>query len=166
MLNLMILVGISACIYIFGTALVSRLAFGKKISVYFRIAFLGIFTVPVIWFLRLSLSGELLNFLFYDAVTHLSLGVLFAHFICLPDRALTLRILVEIYETGEKGLSLQELNARFSLAQMIKSRLVQMEKGQLLQISQKGEITLLSKGLNMGKFILAGRKFFNISSAN
>lgn len=165
-LNLFYLVLFSALIYVFGTALVSRWSVARRVNVYFRIALLGFATLPLIWFCRGQLSNEFFNFILFDSILHLALGALFAQFICLPDRALTLRLLVELYESGEKGLSLSELNARFSLEKMIRSRLQQMHNGQVLEIASDGQIVLREKGLSIGNLILKGRKFFNITSAN
>lgn len=166
MRDLMVLILGSSLIYVFGTALFGQVFMLRKISVYFRIALLGIVTLPLIWLLRFYISNSYSWIYFYDSVGHLSLGVIFAQFICLPDRALTLRILVEILETQNRGLNLTDLKNRFSLSVMIQSRLLQMQKGDLLYVDQNGKIILKSKGNFIGNLVLNGRKFYNISSAN
>lgn len=164
--NLAYIVALSTLIYVFGTALLSRTTLAKKVNIYFRIAGLGFISLPAIWALRHAISADFSSYAPIDGILHLSLGALFAQFICLPDRALTLRLLVEMYDSGNQGLSLKELNMRFSLSRMIESRLIQMDRGSVLKIEDSRAITLTSKGRRIGNFVIAGRKFFNIGSAN
>lgn len=162
-----LLVFISSLVFVLGTALIGRINFFTGINVYFRIAILGFLTVPLVWSFLPKLSFELsFATTFVSGFLHLILGFLFAQFICLPDRSLTLRIVVECHEQGHQGLSLTQLSARFSLSQMINSRLTQLSDGGVLQVSSDGRISLLDKGIRLGRFILNGRRFFNIKSAN
>ncbi len=166
MITLGTIILVTCLIYVLGTAALGRLSITRSTNIYFRIAAIGIFSLPLIWFIRFNLSQPDYRFLFFDSLSHLSLGLLFAYFICLPDRALTLRLLVDVYQTGETGITLKELNSQFGLSLMIQSRLKQMQKGQILQLEPNGRIILLKKGRTIGNCILLGRKIFRISSAN
>jgi hypothetical protein len=97
---------------------------------------------------------------------HLGLGGLFFHFMTLPDRSVTLRNLVELLQSPGGALTLADLNARYSIRDMIGSRLQQLEDGDFLKIDAAGRLTLLPRGVTFGRFVTGGRKLFRIGSAN
>jgi hypothetical protein len=97
---------------------------------------------------------------------HLGLGGLFFHFMTLPDRSVTLRILVELHQSPGGALSLADLNRRYSIRDMIGSRLQQLEDGHFLKIDAAGRLTLLPRGVAFGRFVTGGRTLFRIGSAN
>jgi hypothetical protein len=102
----------------------------------------------------------------YWVLTHLALGGFLFHFMTLPDRSVTLRILVEILLAPGQALSTTALGSRYGVKIMITSRLEQLSAGQFLAIAPDGHITLTRKGLAFGRFVTAGRKLFGIASAN
>src|SRR5882672_11319509 len=63
---------------------------------------------------------------------HLALGGFLFHFITLPDRSVTLRILVELLLEPGRTLSIDELTARYGVRTMIASRLEQLQQGRCL----------------------------------
>lgn len=109
----------------------------------------------------LTLDGRL-----FLALFHLGLGGLFFHFMTLPDRSVTLRILVEIHLSPAKALSIDDLNRRYGVRDMIVSRLQQLADGQFLSIAGDGRLTLLPRGVAFGRFVTGGRRLFRIGSAN
>jgi hypothetical protein len=84
----------------------------------------------------------------------------------LPDRSVTLRILVEILLAPGQALSTAALGTRYGVRTMITSRLDQLSAGRFLEIAPDGRIVLTGKGLAFGRFVTAGRKLFGIASAN
>ena len=97
---------------------------------------------------------------------HLSLGGFLFHFMTLPDRSVTLRIFVELWLAPGRTLTLAALGSRYGVQTMVGSRLDQLEQGQFLSIRPDGIITLLPRGQRFGRFVTAGRRLFNIRSAN
>lgn len=100
------------------------------------------------------------------ALTDLAIGGLFFHFMTLPDRSVTLRILVELLLSPGRSLSFEALGARYGVHTMIGSRLRQLEAGRFIALGPDGAVTLLSRGLWFGRFVTGGRRMFRISSAN
>jgi hypothetical protein len=96
----------------------------------------------------------------------LALGGFLFHFLTLPDRSVTLRILVELLLAPGRALSLDELTARYGVRTMIASRLEQLQQGRCLSIGPDEAITLLPGGESFGRFVTAGRRLFRITSAN
>ena len=96
----------------------------------------------------------------------LALGGLFFHFMTLPDRSVTLRVLVELLLAPDESLSIGALTDRYGIRVMIESRIYQLQDGGFLRIGQDGAITLLPRGLFFGRFVTAGRALFGIESAN
>ena len=84
----------------------------------------------------------------------------------LPDRSVTLRILVELELAPGRTLTLTDLTRRYGVRTMIVSRLEQLERGQFLTIAPDGALTLLPRGVRFGRFVTGGRQLFRISSAN
>jgi hypothetical protein len=97
---------------------------------------------------------------------HLALGGFLFHFMTLPDRSVTLRILVEVLRSPGQALSLSALGARYGVKTMISSRLDQLSAGGFIEVSGDGRITLTTKGLAFGRFVSSGRRLFGIASAN
>ena len=102
----------------------------------------------------------------YLALTHLALGGFLFHFMTLPDRSVTLRILVEVLLSPGRALSMRDLSARYGVRTMIGSRLEQLQTGACLSIDTDGAIGLLPRGQRFGRMVTAGRRLFNITSAN
>ena len=99
-------------------------------------------------------------------LTHLALGGFLFHFLTLPDRSVTLRILVELLLAPDRALSLGDLAARYGVRTMIGSRLEQLRDGGCLSIAADGAIALLPRGRSFGRAVTAGRRVFRITSAN
>ena len=97
---------------------------------------------------------------------HLALGGFFFHFMTLPDRSVTLRILVELLVAPGQALTADALGRRYGVRTMIVSRLAQLSAGRFLAIDQDGRIALTRKGVWFGRFVTSGRKLFRIASAN
>ena len=102
----------------------------------------------------------------YFVLTHLALGGFLFHFMTLPDRSVTLRILVEVLLAPGHVLSTQALSSRYGVKTMITSRLDQLSEARFVEISDDRRITLTGKGRAFGRFVTAGRKLFGIASAN
>ena len=100
------------------------------------------------------------------ALTHLAAGGFLFHFMTLPDRSVTLRILVELLLAPGRTLSMRDLSARYGVRTMIGSRLDQLRDGDCLTTSPDGTITLLPRGRRLGRLVTAGRRLFRITSAN
>lgn len=109
----------------------------------------------------LSLDGRV-----FLVLLNLALGGFLFHFMTLPDRSVTLRILVELLLAPGRTLSLDELGARYGVRTMIASRLAQLQDGRFLTVDPSGRITLLPRGEWFGRFVTGGRRLFRISSAN
>jgi len=97
---------------------------------------------------------------------HLALGGFLFHFMTLPDRSVTLRILVELLVAPGQALTAEALGRRYGVRTMIQSRLDQLADGQFLAIDRDGRIALTRKGVWFGRFVTSGRKLFRIASAN
>jgi hypothetical protein len=78
----------------------------------------------------------------------------------------TLRIFVELFLAPGRTLTLAALGSRYGVRTMVGSRLEQLEQGQFLSIRPDGTMTLLPRGQRFGRFVTAGRRLFNIRSAN
>jgi len=100
------------------------------------------------------------------ALTNLALGGFLFHFMTLPDRSVTLRILVELLLAPDRTLSVDDLTARYGVETMIGSRLDQLQDGGCLSIAADGAITVLPRGRSFGRAVTAGRRLFRIRSAN
>ena len=102
----------------------------------------------------------------YFVLIHLALGGFLFHFMTLPDRSVTLRILVEVLLAPGQALSTRELGRRYGVKTMITSRLEQLSAARFIEISGDRRIVLTGKGRAFGRFVTAGRKLFGIASAN
>jgi hypothetical protein len=109
----------------------------------------------------LDLEGRL-----FLVLLHFGLGGLLVHFLTLPDRSVTLRILVELQLTPDRTLSIAELNQRYGVNHMIDARVNQLADGGFLSMAADGGLTLTSRGESFGRFVAGGRRLFRIESAN
>jgi hypothetical protein len=140
----------------------------RRGNVYVTIVIVAVATAPLaagadrLLFGRpLAADGRL-----FLALTHLALGGFLFHFMTLPDRSVTLRILVELLLAPGRALSLDDLSARYGVRTMIGSRLEQLQDGRCLTIAPDGAIALLPRGRSFGRAVTAGRRMFRITSAN
>jgi hypothetical protein len=137
-------------------------------NVYVTIVIVALVTAPFAAFADRLLFGRPLDpdGRLFLALTHLALGGFLFHFITLPDRSVTLRILVELLLAPDRALSLGDLTARYGVRTMIGSRLDQLQGGGCLTIAPDGAIALLPRGRSFGRAVTAGRRIFRITSAN
>jgi hypothetical protein len=84
----------------------------------------------------------------------------------LPDRSVTLRILVELMSAAGESLSAAQLRRQYSVETMIRSRLEQLSAAGFLDITAGRQIRLTRKGVWFGRFVTLGRRVFGIASAN
>jgi len=137
-------------------------------NIYVTIILVSILTAPLGLLVGTHHLGEPLGSdgRLYWVLTHLALGGFLFHFMTLPDRSVTLRILVEVLLAPGQALSTQALGSRYGVKTMITSRLEQLSAGGFLAITPDRRITLTGKGLAFGRFVTAGRRLFGIASAN
>ena len=137
-------------------------------NIYRTIVLVAVATAPVVFFAdriffgrTLTLDGRL-----FLVLVHLALGGFFFHFMTLPDRSVTLRMLVEIERAPGHALSLPALSTRYGVRAMIGSRLDQLADGQFIALDPDGTLTLKRRGEWFGRFVTGGRRLFRITSAN
>jgi hypothetical protein len=140
----------------------------RRANLYALIIVVACATAPLVFLAGPSIVGRPLStegraFL---ALVHLSLGGFLFHFMTLPDRSVTLRIFVELWLAPGRRLTLAALASRYGVQTMVGSRLDQLEQGRFLSIRPDGIMTLLPRGQRFGRFVTAGRRLFNIRSAN
>ena len=137
-------------------------------NIYVTIVGVVLLTAPVAPFTDQLLFGRVLPFegRAFLLLVYLALGGFLFQFMTLPDRSVTLRILVELELAPGRTLSLGDLAQRYGVRTMIVSRLEQLERGQFLTIAPDGALTLLPRGVRFGRFVTAGRQLFRIASAN
>jgi hypothetical protein len=137
-------------------------------NIYAAIVLVCVITAPLAWFGDRTLLGQVLDRdgRLFLVLIHLALGGFFFHFMTLPDRSVTLRILVELLVAPGQALTADALGRRYSVRTMIVSRLAQLSAGQFIEIGEDGAIVLTRKGAWFGRFVTAGRKLFRIASAN
>ena len=151
-------------------ALVS--AIRPKANIYVTIVLVSVLTAPLALLYGTHHLGQPLGAplgpdgRLYLVLIHLTLGGFLFHFMTLPDRSVTLRILVEVLLAPGQSLSTAALSSRYGVKTMITSRLEQLSAARFIEISSDGRISLTSKGLSFGRFVTAGRKLFGIASAN
>jgi hypothetical protein len=136
--------------------------------VYKTIVLVSMATAPIGVLADRVLLGEALDAggRLYLALAHLSLGGFLFHFMTLPDRSVTLRILVEVLIAPGQALSATALGSRYGVKTMITSRLEQLSAARFIELSPDGRIALTPKGQAFGRFVTGGRKLFGIASAN
>jgi len=137
-------------------------------NIYVTIVAAALATAPAAAFADHLLFGRTLDpdGRLFLVLIHLALGGFLFHFMTLPDRSVTLRILVELLLAPGRALSVDELTARYGVRTMIGSRLEQLQEGRCLTIGTDGTITLLRRGQSFGRFVTGGRRLFRITSAN
>ena len=137
-------------------------------NIYGTIVIVCLFTTPLAFIADRLLLGQVFDpdARVYLALIHLALGGFFFHFMTLPDRSVTLRILVELLVAPGQALTAEALGRRYGVKTMIVSRLAQLSAGQFLAIDEAGRIELTRKGAWFGWFVTSGRKLFGIASAN
>ena len=137
-------------------------------NIYATIVIVCVITAPLAFLADRLLPGQ--NFdrdaTVFLVLIHLALGGFFFHFMTLPDRSVTLRILVELLVAPGQALTADALGRRYGVKRMILSRLTQLSAGQFLVIDEDGRIALTRKGVWFGRFVTSGRKLFRIASAN
>jgi len=140
----------------------------RRANVYALIVVVACATAPLVFLAGSSIVGRPLSTEGRGFLTlmHLSLGGFLFHFMTLPDRSVTLRIFVELLEAPGRSLTFAALDTRYGVRTMIRSRLEQLETGRFLSIRPDGAIVLLQRGQSFGRFVTAGRRLFNIKSAN
>ena len=139
-----------------------------KANIYATVIIVSLLTAPVALLYGTHHLGQPLGpeGRLYFLLIHLALGGFLFHFMTLPDRSVTLRILVEVLLAPGHALSTRALSARYGVKTMITSRLDQLSAARFIEISSDRRIALTRKGLSFGRFVTAGRKLFGIASAN
>lgn len=137
-------------------------------NIYVTIVVVALATAPIVFFADRLFFGRPLTIdgRIFFVLMHLTLGGFLFHFMTLPDRSVTLRILVELERTPGRTLSVEALEGRYSIREMIASRLQQLAQGQFIAIAADGGLTLKPRGVWFGRFVTGGRRLFRISSAN
>ena len=137
-------------------------------NIYVTIVGVVLLTAPLVPFADQMLFGRALSLegRAFLVLLHCALGGFLFQFMTLPDRSVTLRILVELELAPGRTLALTDLTRRYGVRTMIVSRLEQLERGQFLTIAPDGALTLLPRGVRFGRFVTGGRQLFRISSAN
>jgi hypothetical protein len=137
-------------------------------NIYVAIVIVSLITAPLAVIADRMLLGQVLDRdgRLFLVLIHLSLGGFFFHFMTLPDRSVTLRILVELLVAPGQALTAEALGRRYSVRTMIISRLAQLSAGQFIEIGEGGAIVLTRKGVWFGRFVTTGRRLFRIASAN
>jgi hypothetical protein len=148
--------------------IVAVVSAARRGNVYVTIVIVALATAPLAVFADRLLFGRPLapDGRLFLALTHLALGGFLFHFMTLPDRSVTLRILVELLLAPDRTLSLDDLTSRYGVRTMIGSRLEQLRDGRCLAIAPDGAIALLPRGRSFGRAVTAGRRLFRITSAN
>ena len=139
-----------------------------KANIYVAIVIVSLLTAPLALLYGISQFGQRLgpDGRLYLVLIHLALGGFLFHFMTLPDRSVTLRILVEVLLAPGRALSTSDLSNRYGVKTMITSRLEQLSAAKFIEIAGDRRIRLTGKGRSFGKFVTAGRKLFGIASAN
>ena len=139
-----------------------------RANIYAIIVSVALLSAPAAWFgdrllfdRALDLDGRV-----FLVLIHLALGGFLFHFMTLPDRSVTLRILVELWREPGGTLSIAGLTGRYGVRAMIGSRLTQLADGRFLAIRPDGALELLPRGVWFGRFVTSGRRLFRITSAN
>lgn len=143
-------------------------ALRRRGNIYVTIIAVAFATSPLAVMADRLLFGRPLSFdgRVFLVLLNLALGGFLFHFMTLPDRSVTLRILVELLLAPHRTLSFDELESRYGVRTMIASRLAQLQDGRFLKVDAAGRITLLPRGEWFGRFVTGGRRLFRISSAN
>jgi hypothetical protein len=138
----------------------------QKANVYVTIILVSLVTAPLVLAFGVYRLAPAADGRLHLVLIHLALGGFLFHFMTLPDRSVTLRILVEVLLAPGQALSARDLGSRYGVKTMITSRLEQLSAGRFIDISHDRRIALTGKGLAFGRFVTAGRRLFGIASAN
>lgn len=143
-------------------------ALRPKANIYATIIVVAFLTAPAAVFAAELICGRPLaaDGRLFLVLVHLALGGFLFHFITLPDRSVTLRMLVELERAPGHRLALPVLSQRYSVRAMIASRLDQLADGQFIALTPDGTLTLKPRGERFGRFVTGGRRLFRITSAN
>jgi len=162
--------GIAALLLLVAQVVLTAVAHAlrPRANIYILIVAMSLATAPLAWVFAADLLGAELTRAghVYLTLIHLALGGFFFHFMTLPDRSVTLRVLVELLLAPDHALSTTELRRRYSVRTMVDSRLRQLAAGGFLTVPPDGDIVLIGKGLWFGRFVVTGRRLFGIASAN
>src|SRR5436190_10049894 len=128
-----------------------------RANVYVTIVIISLVTAPVALLYGTHHLGQPLgpDGRLYFVFIHLALGGFLFHFMTLPNRSVTLRILVEVLLAPGHTLSTRELGTRYGVKTMITSRLDQLAAGRFIDISGDRRIALTGKGRAFGRFVTA-----------
>jgi hypothetical protein len=148
--------------------LVALVAVVKRGNIYATVILVAVATSPFAWMADGWLAGRALTTdgRLYLVLLNLAIGGFLFHFMTLPDRSVTLRVLVELERAPDRTLSIRALAERYSVRDMIVSRLQQMADGGFIAIGSDGRITIQPRGAAFGRFVTEGRRLFGITSAN
>ena len=139
----------------------------RRVNVYGIVIGVAVVTAPVVMWASPAITGALSGEGRVAAgFLHLALGGFFFHFMTLPDRSVTLRMLVELRDAPRHELSPPELNARYSVRTMIESRLEQLAAAEFVAVDPDRTVHLRPRGRRLARFVAAGRRLFDIVSAN
>jgi hypothetical protein len=148
--------------------LVAIVAAIRRGNIYATVILVAVAMTPLVWLGSGWLAGRPLTIdgRVYLALLNLAIGGFVFHFMTLPDRSVTLRVLAEIERAPGRTLSIAALAQRYSVRDMIRSRLEQMAAGGFLGIGSDGRIAIRPRGAAFGRFVTNGRRLFGITSAN
>jgi len=152
---------------VFLVALTKRLF--KESSIYLAVILITLLTAPIIGVLAALWFTGLDKFLELGALitlTYACLGGFLFIFVGMPNRSMTLRLLMELNEAEGNKLSMKELERIGGIDALLSARLSWLKESGFLDIDNYGKIRLLSKGLRLGSFVTRGRIFFNIGGYN
>ena len=151
---------IHVVIQVLGSRYVKRFSLLQSIVVGFFAGLFGIIALDVgIFSLKTDVFLLLLNILTYSA-----LGYCYFHFINLGETARRIRIIREIYDAGEEGLSQQSILERYNARQIVDLRLQRLlSKGQIIEREGRYYIgtpvvLLMAQTLAFLKRVIIGKK--------
>jgi hypothetical protein len=75
-------------------------------------------------------------------------------------------MLVELRAAPREELTPPELNARYSVRTMIESRIEQLAAADFVAVEPDRTVHLCARGRRLARFVAAGRRLFDIVSAN
>ena len=141
----------------------------KKSSIYLAVILVTLLTAPLIGTLTALWFADFEEFLELGVLitlTYACMGGFLFVFVGMPNRSITLRLLMELNEVEGNKLSMKELERIGGIDALLSARLLCLKEIGFLDIDNYGKIRLLSKGLRLGRFVTRGRIFFNIGRYN
>jgi hypothetical protein len=161
-------IALAVCLAAAQKLLVALVAAVWRGNIYRAVVVVALVTSPVVWAVApwiadgaIAIEGRV-----FLVLLHLAIAGFLFHFMTLPDRSVTLRVLAEIELAEHRRLSIAALAARYSVRDMIVSRLAQMASAGFIAVDAQGQITILPRGMTFGRFVTRGRQLFGITSAN